>query len=59
MFVSVGYIFSIAWANAANAWAIKLFYSPSGGLFSPFLSFIFGGWGGGWLRGWLEGWLGG
>ncbi len=43
----------IACINTANAWAIKLFCPPSGGLFLPSSSFIFEGL----LEGWLEGWL--
>ncbi len=50
-----GCIFSIAFANAVMAWAIILFYFPSGGLF-PFPSFIpTDGWFGGWFRSWFEG----
>ncbi len=54
-----GCIFPIACTNAANAWAIILFYFPSEGLLSPFPSFIF--WFGGgeedWLSGWFDGWF--
>ncbi len=44
LFAGVSCIFPIAYANAANAWAITLFYPLSGGLFPPSLWFIFEGW---------------